>query len=441
MSTAYHVAIIGGGASGVLLALHLRQKNRHCRVVVIERSRQFGRGVAYSTDRSIHLLNTRAGDMSAWPDQPAHFAQWLERCRPNGSGEFVARSLFGDYLNGLFVEAVSVSGRELSAIAGEVSDVQPDQGCWRIDLADGMQLSAAHVVLATGHNPPSADHGGWRGNPWVENCLDALPDEAGVLLLGTGLTTVDVIVSLLERGHRGRITALSRRGLLPHMHRTVEHCDAEVTHLFAGPLSQRLGSFRALQRIGYDWQSLMHAIRPHNAALWHGLDDLQRRRFLRHLRPWWDVHRHRMPPEIAATINNAVASGQLAVQAARIEEMDAGAAEISVRFRPRRSAQSKVRSFARVIDCRGSDCGVTELNPLIASLARSGVIAADSLDLGLAVDDEDKAIGADGRASERISILGPPTRGQHWESTAIPDIRRRAARLAERLSAVVTTIK
>ncbi len=439
MNTAYHIAIIGGGASGALLALHLRQKNRRCRIVVIERSQHLGRGVAYSTDRSIHLLNTRAGDMSAWPDQPAHFAQWLEHHQPNGSREFIPRSLFGDYLNGLFLEAVSMSEGALSAIGGEVFAVQSDEGSWRIDLVDGIQLYAAHVVLATGHNPLSGDHGLCRGNPWVETCLEALPEEAGVLLLGTGLTTVDVIASLLERGHRGRITALSRRGLLPRVHRTVEHCEAEITSLFVGPLSQRLRAFRLLQRGGSDWQSLMHAIRPHNAAIWHGLDDVQRRRFLRHLRPWWDVHRHRMAPEIAVMMNDALGSGQLAVQAARLEACEAGSAEVSVQFRPRRSRQSEVRSFARVIDCRGSDCGVTELNPLIASLARAGVVVADQFDLGLAVDSEDRAIGLDGKASEFLSILGPPTRGQHWESTAIPDIRRRAARLAERLNAVVST--
>jgi len=435
VSRLYDVAIIGGGASGALLALHLRRKSGHCRTVVIERSGQFGRGVAYSTDRPFHLLNTRAKDMSAWPEEPAHFTQWLEACRMEGSNDFVPRSLFGDYLAQLFADAVS--GEALAAIKAEVAAIQLTQPAWRLDLTDGRQLHATHVVIATGHSPPSADQEGWHGNPWLDANLDGLSDEEPILLLGTGLTAVDVIASLLARDHRGKIVAVSRRGLSPRTHRPAGHGEAELSGFLAGPLSQRLRSFRKLQRAGHDWQSLMHAIRPRNAEVWRSLDAVQRGQFLRHLRPWWDVHRHRMAPEMSAMIDNAVAREQLEILAGHAEVLDAGPASISVRLRPRHRRQSETRHFARVIDCRGSECGVSERNLLVSRLARDGIVASDPLGLGLAVDNEDRAIDTSGKASNSVSVLGPPTRGHHWESTAIPDIRLRAARLAERLAAEV----
>ena len=438
MDEIHDVAIVGGGASGALLAMHLVAAGDPPRIAIVERSGTLARGLAYRSRDPLHLLNTRMRDMSVWPDRPGDFSAWLAERAP-GSGDFIARSVYGDYLEARFAEAVKAAGDRLRTVSGEVVDIVPEGDAgYRVVLEDGAALRARHVVLATGHAPPSADTAGWLGNPWDTDAIAAIPPDGDVLLLGTGLTAVDVAISLIEQGHRGRVLAVSRRGLLPRAHASGGHGEhADIAPLFEGPLSRRLAAFRALQRHGHDWQHLMHELRPRNAELWRELDEPQRRRFLRHLRPWWDVHRHRMPPEVAERIAGAIRDGRLVLMAGRVDVVDAPAGEIRVEIHGRGTEGGEAHGFTRVIDCRGSICAPDPAIPLLAGLAEEGLLRADVLGLGVAVDDADAVLDADGAPVPGVHALGPPTRGRHWESTAIPDIRRRAAELAARLRAML----
>lgn len=431
------IAIVGGGASGVLLAAQLVRKGG-LRIALIEHTAQPALGVAYSTRCRGHLLNVRASDMSALADEPDHFVQWLAR---HGGGlgrhDFAPRADYGRYLQDLLAESVRRSEGRLQTVAGEVTALREQADGVEIDIDGRRPLQARTAVLATGHRPPSTDSGAYRGNPWREDTIGDLPRDASILLIGTSLTMIDVLVSLMERGHSGPIVALSRRGLVPHCHPAapIPSPEVETRELFTGSLSQRTARFRSMVRHGLGWAGLMQLLRPHNNELWHGLDHEQRRRFLRHLRPWWDIHRHRVAPQIGEIIAAAQARGQLSILAAKIKVGRTTDHKVDVTIVQRGAADAERRTFDRVIDCRGPRNQVDEGLPLHAQMVEHGLLRSDPLGQGLDVSETEALIGRNGKVSRRLFALGPLTRGRYTEIVAIPDIRLQAAEVAERLMA------
>ena len=429
------IAIVGGGASGVLLAAQLVRKAR-LRIALIERGAHPGLGVAYSTNCLGHLLNVRASDMTALADEPDHFVQWLAR---DGSGfgrtDFVPRATYGRYLRDLLADTVSRSDGRLQMIRGDVVDIRGDKDFVDLDIEGQPPLRACKAVLATGHRPPSEDSGAYRGNPWHDEAIAGLPDDASVVLIGTSLTMIDVLISLLERGHKGPILALSRRGLLPHSHppAPIPTPEADTGDLFTGSLSQRTARFRAKLRAGLGWPGLMQLLRPHNNEMWLGLDLDQRKRFLRHLRPWWDIHRHRVAPQIGALIDTARARRQLSIIAGRIEIDRTTDEAVEVTIVRRGSDVRENRSFDRVVDCRGPRNEVDVNVPLHAQLVANGLLRPDPLNQGFDVAAGEALIARDGTPSDRLFVLGPPTRGRYTEIVAIPDIRLQATEVANGL--------
>ena len=429
------IAIVGGGASGVLLAIRLmRRTAAPVRVTLFERSAEAGLGIAYATRSCAHLLNTRAGDMSAFAEDPDHFRRWAGVT----AGGFVPRQLYGRYLQAMLADAVAAGRRRLRVVTDDVVGLRPAASGLALTTAGGASLAARFVVLATGHRPPAVDTGSaWRRDPWRSDIFDGLDPAGQVLLVGTGLTMIDMVISLMERDHLGQIVALSRRGLLPRMHPPdpMAGAAADTDLLFAGRLSRRLARFRALSEGPAGWDGVMQDLRPRNAALWHGLDDRQRRRFLRHLRPWWEIHRHRAPPSVGVGLKAVIAAGQLTVLAGRLLAIEAAEAQARVTVQLREGGRRETHVFDRVVDCSGTRCDPSEADPLQAQMLRDGLMRADRLGLGIDVDGRDRVLDRDGVASHRLFALGPPTRGRHWEITAIPDIRRRAAELADALLA------
>jgi uncharacterized NAD(P)/FAD-binding protein YdhS len=429
------IAIVGGGASGVLLAAQLVRKAR-LRIALIERDAHPGLGVAYSTPCLGHLLNVRASDMTALADEPEHFVQWLA-CNGSGFGrtDFVPRAIYGQYLQDLLADTVHRSTGRLQIVRGDVFAIRHENDGVELDLEGQPPLRARKAVLATGHRPPSTDSGAYRGNPWHDEAIAGLPADASVLLIGTSLTMIDVLISLLERGHKGPILALSRRGLLPHSHppAPILTPEADTGDLFTGSLSQRTARFRAKLRAGLGWPGLMQLLRPHNNEMWRGLDLDQRKRFLRHLRPWWDIHRHRVAPQIGALIDAARTRGQLSIIAGRIEIDRTTDEAVKVTIVRRGSDVGENRSFDRVVDCRGPRNEVDVHVPLHAQLVGSGLLRPDPLNQGFDVAAGEALVARDGKPSDRLFVLGPPTRGRYTEIVAIPDIRLQAAEVADEL--------
>jgi uncharacterized NAD(P)/FAD-binding protein YdhS len=417
------VAIVGGGASGALAALHLARAGTGP-VRLIERERAPGRGVAYSTDRPEHLLNVPARRMSAFADDPDHFVRWFEAF--GGDAEaFAPRRIYGDYLAGLLA---AEAGVEL--VRGEAVDV--DEG--GVTLADGRRIEADTVVLAPGNLAPATPIDTaclgerWVADPWAGDFASGLGDDDDVLLVGTGLTAVDAVLTLEALGFRGRILALSRRGLAPRAHGEREPMVAPQEDLPATCVGLLRRVRLRSREIG--WRGAVHELRNVTQAIWRNASETERRRFLRHLRPWWDVHRHKIAPPVAERIAAVEAEGRLEFAAGRITGIDGGI----VRWRPRGTDEVREFKAARVLNCTGPECDLARAGePLLDALLAKGAIRADKLRTGLDVDDDCRVIGADGTASDTLFAIGPITRSAFWESVAVPDIRVQAAQLAERL--------
>ncbi len=269
-----------------------------------------------------------------------------------------------------------------------------------------------------------------------------------MLLIGTGLTTIDSVVSLLDQGHRGPITALSRRGLVPHRHAAVPSAidlpetDAFPTRVNALARALREGSERSL-RAGGSWHPVIDELRPITTELWQAMCPQDRGRFLRHLRPWWDVHRHRVSGPVADRIDAARASGQLRIRAGRIREYRPRPDGLTdIFYRPRFGDGLDSVTAGRVINCAGPDADYSRIrDPLVRCLLAKRMVRPDPLCLGLDVTASCALLGGDGSISRRLFAVGPVTKGTFWEMTAVPDIRQQAEFLATQLAALIRPAK
>ncbi len=418
------VAIIGGGFSGTMLAAQLARKGIGS--ALIDGSGRAGVGTAYSTVEPAHLLNVRAEMMSAWADDPDHFARAFEAEGGDRRG-FAQRLLFGRYLRDILGEA-----RGADVVRAYARRVRRDGDGWAVELDDGRTLSADALVLAHGNQLPDPVGAGERliNDPWGAEAQAAVRDLAQtngeVLIVGTSLTMVDLALSLDAAGHRGRIVALSRRGLVPRAH--AEYPPAPVA-ADAVPHGDLLGLWVWLKRRAADvgWRAAVDSLRPHSHALWQSFDERQQRRFLRHARPWWDVLRHRIAPEVAATIVRMVEEGRLEIVAGRIVRMEEASDGVSVEYRRRGRRETRSARFDYVFNCTGplGSIGRTR-DPLLRGLLDAGLIRPDHLGIGVEVDGNSRASGA-----SRMWAMGPLTKGRYWEMIAVPDIRGQAAAVAD----------
>jgi uncharacterized NAD(P)/FAD-binding protein YdhS len=454
------VAVIGAGFSGTLLALHLL---RHCpsgtHIHLIEKNSRFGRGLAYSTGNPNHLLNVPAGRMSAFSDRPHDFVDWLRTGAPADGApvdgaSFVERSVFGRYVRHLLNAEIKKADKDRFILSrGEVVGIDIRQGGLKLRRAHGRRIDADIAVLAVGNFPPEVpwvadpslyDTPYYRPDPWAPDTLADLDPAAPVLLIGTGLTMVDTVISLLDRGHAGPIHALSRRGLLPR-----RHAAAASAPLLDRPLPTTITALARFaraevaraERAGGDWRSVIDGLRPALQDVWQSMDAANRARFVRHLRPWWDVHRHRIPPLVADRIERARDRGQLAFGAARIAayRIDDGAVEVTVR--PRRAGARTTYRVARVINCSGPGCDYDRItDPLIRRLLADRQIRPDPLRFGLDVTPQCALRNAHGEISRRLYAIGPVTKALFWEMTSVPDIRRQCESLATHIAAALAAV-
>jgi uncharacterized NAD(P)/FAD-binding protein YdhS len=431
------VAIVGGGYSGIVQAIELLR--RDCRVTLIERAPRLARGVAYSTSRPEHLLNVRASGMSALADQRADFVGWLAERTAAGPDGFAPRHLYGAYLETLLAEARG-SSAAMEIVTGEAVDLLEPAG---LRLADGRMIAADATILAVGNLPPArpryipADLGAgiYVRDPWSGDWLADLRDTDQVLLVGTGLTAVDAILSLDAVGFAGSILAVSRRGLLPRAHATGPAPAPPPPSPAPRPdcLSLLASVRRRADMLG--WRGAVDSLRPITQQLWGEASLAERQRFLRHLRPWWDVHRHRIAPQVAERVQGMRSSGKLRVAAGRISGVTVSPAGADVRWRPRGGTAAEQISVRRIVDCTGPQADIRRAGePLLAALLHDGRIRADPCRIGIDVDRHCRILDHNGLAAARLFAVGPLTRSTFWESVAVPDIRVLARDLADTIA-------
>lgn len=436
------VIIVGGGASGVLLAIHLlRDRGADIGVSLIEKRPDLGRGVAYSTRNPGHLLNVAPKNMSAYPDDPEHFWRWLiERGEIDGSDPFVfvSRRIYGDYLNDIVtrIEADEGPHGRLHVVREECISLTETGLGVEAGLSNGTSLMGHFAVLAIGHDdqtpvPPIAANDESRDLP--------------ILILGTGLSMVDAYLSLREEGHRGPVVAMSRRGLLPNAHKRVTPLRIDAADVpFGTDLTYFTAWFRdfaeTTEREHGDWRMAVDALRPFNQTIWQNWTPKTRKRFLEHLRPWWDIHRHRMPPAAHAQLAEAILAGHVKVIAGKIQHTENDGIATLVTYRRRGETELETLRVARIYDCKGISRDWTRCSSaLVRGLLDRRHARTDPLHISLDVTTQCALIDGDGRPSERLFAIGPLSRGTFFEIEAVPDIRVQCANLAHRLLGVEET--
>lgn len=440
----HSIAIIGGGFSGAALALQLLETGAPGLTIHVAETRpKLGWGIAYGDADPVHILNVPADRMSPWADRPTDFLDWARRHGPrlgwpeaaaaNGA-TYLPRRLFGHYIQTRLDEALlrarNAGGPVLIRHDERVTHVAPEGDGFRLGLASGSTINAHQVVLATGFSAPAVpfpvEGEGHRfiADPWAPGALDLIGRDDSVLVIGTGLSMVDVVYSLSHAGHRGPVLAASRHGLLPRIH---GHAEDQPPLLDED--DARRGVVRALRKLRRavaigraDWRTAMDGLRPIIDRLWRALPEAEQDRFLRHLKPFWEVHRHRMPAQSADLLLERGARGGFTVQAARVERLTVQSDGIEAILRPR-GEPAFSRRFHWVVNCTPPAGPFADATSLPSRLNVAGLARPDRTGMGLDVWPDGTLVAADGAAVPGLYAIGPLRRGHAIETTAVPHIR------------------
>lgn len=449
-------AIIGGGFSGSLAAVNLiRLAQSPQRVVVINSGRPFGRGTAYGTTRREHLLNVAARNMSAFPDCPSHFFDWLRsRCEFDTMSDaelnetFIPRQIYGDYVRSLTTHFMGPADPhslvQCEVIENSAVDIELHDSGGVVVLENGRRVAAESVLLATGNQPPAdlpgadllANDRRYCGNPW-QNWHQNLPGDNGhVVVLGTGLTAVDVIVTLRHKGWNGRITAISRNGMLPQRHfRGIEWPNAipEDDHsLSLKELSKLVrDDCERLRGVSQNPAIAVDKLRGRTQELWKRLTIDEKQRFLKDFAHQWNVIRHRIAGPIHDAVTDSLDCGQLKIVPAMIESLTSGATTIDVKLKTR-EGDSRIIGGDYVINCTGPKSRFSDNeSPLYRNLFDRGLAKVDQMDMGIAVNDDFLVIDGEGNPSKLLHAIGPILKGTLWETIAVPELRAQAMKVAQ----------
>jgi hydroxyacylglutathione hydrolase len=435
------IAIIGGGVSGALTAYDLIRRGAQAQVMLIDPHTDLGLGLAYSTPSYRHLLNVPAGKISALPDQPNHFLDWLHKNYDASMTEadFAPRAVFGRYIQSLLKTVPNLDHLQTAMLDCHVAGEQAT-----LNLADGRKIVADAVVLATGNFDPAplrgvaeetVSNGTYCHSAWKQSTYANLSPDAAVALIGSGLTAVDVVLRLRELGHRGQILAITRGGVFPNRHASYEPLnEPAVTGAPPARVREVLHAVHQAIKAGGDWRAVIDSLRGRTNELWTSLSLAEQRRFHRHLQRRWDVVRHRMAPQNADQIEAELETGTLILHHASFQAVVASGDAARVQFQTNQGEVKEV-AVARVINCTGPDMNYRRVrSPLLNSLFAQGLIVAGPHGSGLWTSEGGGLRDQNGNFSGVLFYVGPGRQGILIESIAVPELRQQAAELAELLA-------
>lgn len=446
MASKASLVIVGGGCSGLLVSVQLLRKQFRGTLAIVEPRRNLGRGLAYSTPFDEHLLNVPAGKMSALPDEPSHFLDWLHMrgFAEAAHGYFAPRKLFGEYLEELLQSTVAGCAQtaEFRQIASEAIAIRLQDGAAKVELSSGESIEAEKVVLTIG-NPASSSALDvqitaldqlFYPSPWLGDALRLSGSAEKVLLIGSGLTAVDAALTLFNQQAGCQVYLVSRRGLLPQVHAACLPAPTSFTSMPNGSILSIVKDLRrqihANRAAGFCWRISIDALRPVSNRIWSSLPLKDRRTFLRHLRPYWESYRHRMAPPIASAIQGFLDQGRLTLTAGRVRKLARAGDAIDVQVARSNGADLHL-TVDRVINCTGIQENYNHSpRPLVRQLIHDGLACANEQGVGFRTDARGALIDANGAASDVLFTLGPPRRGELFETTAVPEIRVQAEALA-----------
>jgi uncharacterized NAD(P)/FAD-binding protein YdhS len=450
------IAIIGGGAAAAALLSELvaRQPGPGLHIDWYTSGDAQARGIAYSTQSDRHLLNVRAASMGMFSGQPQGFLDYARTLDASVAGtDFLPRRLYGDYLQSEVVKALQCArdtGTDVQLVPFHADALVPEAGAVTvIQGEDSRRVDAA--VLAIGALPPqplpgvdpaALASGRYITSPWsFLNRLELDEPPAEVLLVGLGLTAIDVLLELSARWPQTRFTTVSRHGLPPEAHRA----KAAAPQDDGGQLVEAMRDAPAIrawlallrEAIGQssDWRTVIDSLRPHTPGLWQSLPKDEQARFLRHARWAWERARHRMPPQVASSIQALEADGRLRRRRGRVRQVELDGQRLAVQLRPSGRTAGETLHADLVIQTIGLNTDVRQTpHPLISQLRTNGHIEADPLGLGLRAQ-SDGRLCRGAQPWPNLFAIGSLLRGRLWESTAMPEIRQQARNLAEHLLA------
>lgn len=446
----YDVALVGSGFSAICTAAHLLSSlPAHASIAIVGDDSDFGRGTAYRTELPYHRLNVPAARMSVFPEQPDDFLSWL---RENELGDdpllFASRGDYGLYLRDRL--ATLLRSREQRArvdfIRAKASACRPDEGGgFSFILENGERLRAQNVVLCLGVGAASlpvqtaakdeARPQRIIGHCWQPGWLSRVKAGDRICILGSGLTMIDQVLTLRGKGHRGPIHVLSRRGLVPHPH--ISPPLSPVDPIFpenTTDISRLLQSLRKQVKGGSPWRTVMDGLRSKTQSLWQNLTPTQRGRFLRHALPWWNIHRHRIAPEVHAAFEKLLTDGILEIHAGYLHSIDEQDEGIVLHYRRRHTQIIKELQVDWVVNCTGMERAGIGHSRLLETMRDDGVLLLDPFGLGVEVDDHSRLLRADGQIWSGLFAAGALTAGRFWEITAVPDIRVQTQKIAQRVT-------
>jgi uncharacterized NAD(P)/FAD-binding protein YdhS len=446
--SAKKIAIIGGGLSGTMIALLLARRADKPQVILVEKNPEMlGRGVAYHTDFTHQPLNVVAGGMSIFPDQPDDFVNWLVNNRFRYSHllseispkAFVPRKIFGDYVLEHLQKNQHEAAGHFQIRIDQALTMKDQEGKKQIELESGVKLEVDEVILALGNFPPADlfdpsdpvnKDPRYFANPWTDRVYSHINGDENILLVGSGLTAVDVVLGLYVRGFKGKIKMLSRRGRLPLAHDLSQPAFPIEKPVYAHPKETFLWVRKIIRdNKNIPWPSIIDGLRVHTQSIWQRWSKEEKKYFLKKLRPFWEVARHRIPLQSSEILSTLTKNGNLKVLSGEVVKASSEKEGIRLSYRSENKIYEEV--FQKVINCTGPESNYRKVRfPIIASLMDQGKVVNDDLGLGISCTKDGNLLNADGVIEKGLWCIGPMRKAVLWETTALREIREQAAALA-----------
>ncbi|MBE7443141.1 MAG: FAD/NAD(P)-binding protein [Flavobacteriales bacterium] len=447
--------IVGGGLSGTLLCIYLmKYTKKPLELFLFEKQQeQLHKGVAYSSELPYQLLNVPVKGMSLFEDDALHFYAWLKIQNIDITpDDFVSRKLFGEYLTYYLEKTVlETKIHQLHIVNDEVVDIEKQGKKQFIFCKNRDKIEVSKVFLCTGNFPASHLRGfshevltnsNYVSNPWNGENLSKIKPHDTLLVIGTGLTMVDQVMSITKHTNfRGNIIALSRRGLLP-----LPHGDAPIFHLLPTIDFTKVSFFELYQFIknevkraesqGLNYRCVMECIRPHLDSIWKNLSISDKKQFINHFKPYWEVHRHRIPASSADYLKQLQEKGILELIAGRILSADITNDKFEVKITPKGKSETFTLKTDWIIYCTGSQLNYKSINsPLYKSLINKGYLTSAAFDFGLNTADIGFGIDSNGIISNDLILIGPTAKGNNfWEITALKEIRQQIRTIVHQIT-------
>lgn len=463
------IAIIGGGFAGAVTALKLIEATiRPLHLIIFESTHELGRGIAYSTRNNDHLINGPARMFGLYPQRPDHLTAWLAQHAaqygwqpPNGvafDNSFPPRWIFGVYMQATLQAALLQDARRvhIEKVKDRVIDLQTADAGYLISAASGDTWRADKVVLATGLfrtttastfaiAPGLQDDPRLIDDVWHDELWKPVRTDRKLLIIGSSLTALDAMLNAEKHGFSGNYIGISRRGLQLKGREDADPwpdvlAPDNLPRTLRALLRQVQSARHAIRAGGHNWQRLPGAVRPHLPQLWTHASLQDRQRFLRHLRPYWEISLHRAAPESGYKLEKIIAADRYQQLSGRITALRPGPEQkIEVSWTRRSDGVSHTILVDRVINAQGYEFDWRKIDdPLISNLLQRQLVQPHETGFGIDADPTTGAvIDSDGRASRHLFAVGHPLRGAVWESNSIPEQLAGASATASALAAAI----